>query len=360
MQDPEGLVAAFLDGGPGLWLAPGEGVAPADCVVVATSGSTGEAKHVVLHREALIAAARAAEDRLGFTATWHLTLAPQYVAGLMVLVRGRLGDGVRTASSDLTDLCLAPGRNCLSIVATQLYRALEAPALAATLAGFDAVLVGGAALRPELRSRAEDAGIPVIETYGMSETCGGVVWDGVPLPGVEITLGEQGRVRVGGPMVFEGYLDPADGEAAGALRRVAVLASSDATRSGTRAPAASPAPQPPVVTNDRGRWDGDRLVIEGRVDDVVVSGGVNVDLAEVRRAVLAVEPEAEVLAVDDPEWGARIVLFAPSGTLQRWRDKLRSHLPAAALPRQLMVVEELPRTAGGKPDRKCLLELVKS
>ncbi len=386
MQDPEGLVAAFLDGGPGLWLAPGEGVAPADCVVVATSGSTGEAKHVVLHREALIAAARAAEDRLGFTATWHLTLAPQYVAGLMVLVRGRLGDGVRTASSDLTDLCLAPGRNCLSIVATQLYRALEAPALAATLAGFDAVLVGGAALRPELRSRAEDAGIPVIETYGMSETCGGVVWDGVPLPGVEITLGEQGRVRVGGPMVFEGYLDPADGEAAGALRRVAVLASSDATRSGTsavlassdatrsgtsavperesyerrRAPAASPAPQPPVVTNDRGRWDGDRLVIEGRVDDVVVSGGVNVDLAEVRRAVLAVEPEAEVLAVDDPEWGARIVLFAPSGPLQRWRDKLRSHLPAAALPRQLVVVEELPRTAGGKPDRKCLLELVKS
>ena len=115
-----------------------------------------------------------------------------------------------------------------------------------------------------------------------------------------------------------------------------------------------------MVTNDRGRWDGDRLVIEGRVDDVVVSGGVNVDLAEVRRAVLAAEPEAEVLAVDDPEWGARIVLFAPSGPLQRWRDKLRSHLPAAALPRQLVVVEELPRTGGGKPDRKCLLELVKS
>lgn len=317
MHELIGSVATLLDGGPGLWLAPGEGAAPEGCAVVATSGSTGDAKLVVLHRDALAAAAWAATERLGFTATWHLALAPQYVAGLMVLVRGHLGDGVRTASSDLTDLDPAPGRNCVSIVATQLYRALEVPSTTATLARFDAVLVGGAALRPELRTRAEGAGIRVIETYGMSETCGGVVWDGVPLPGVQVTLGEHGRVQLDGPT---GH----------------------------------------IVTNDRAHWEGERLVIDGRIDDVVISGGVNVDLAEVRRAVLAVEQEAEVLAVEDPEWGARVVLFAPGGTLQEWRDRLRELLPAAALPRQLVTVARLPRTGGGKPDRKSLLQLVQS
>ncbi|MCG6567302.1 AMP-binding protein [Tessaracoccus sp. ZS01] len=322
-------VRDLLDGGPGLWLAPGSGTAPDGCAVVATSGSTGDAKLVVLHRTALAAAARAAEERLGFTATWHLTLAPHYVAGLMVLVRGQVGDGVRTASPDLTDLDPAPGRNCLSIVATQLYRALESPALSAMLGRFDAVLVGGAALRPELRARAEAAGIRVIETYGMSETCGGVVWDGVPLPGVRITVGELGRIEIGGPTVFEGYLGhPAAGGA--------------------------------VLTNDRGHWADGRLIIDGRFDDVVISGGVNVDLAEVRRAVAALDPETDVLAVDDPEWGARVVLFATGGTLETWRDTLRGSLPAPALPRQLVTVETLPRTGGGKPDRRSLLGLVKS
>ncbi|MDO5676061.1 MAG: AMP-binding protein [Propionibacteriaceae bacterium] len=352
MQEESLAVAEFLDGGPGLWLAPGSGVPPADCAVVATSGSTGDAKLVVLHREALVAAARAAEERLGFAATWHLTLAPQYVAGLMVLVRGLLGDGVRAASSDLADLELVPGRNCLSVVGTQLYRALESQELAETLARFDAVLVGGAALRPELRARAEHAGIRVIETYGMSETCGGVVWDGVPLPGVEITLGDRGRVEIAGPMVFEGYLGEAGLEGRAALRR-RWLASSQATLRDQQ-------DTQRVLTNDRGRWEGDRLIIEGRVDDVIISGGVNVDLAAVRRAVLAVDPEAEVLAVDDAEWGARVVLFAPSGTLDGWRETLRSALPPAALPRQLVIVKQLPRTGGGKPDRKSLLELVQS
>ncbi|MFD0867406.1 AMP-binding protein, partial [Tessaracoccus lubricantis] len=270
-----------------------------------------------------------------FDATWHLTLAPQYVAGLMVLVRGHLGDGVRTAASDLSGLDPAPGRNCLSIVATQLYRALESPSVTAMLARFDAVLVGGAALRPELRSRAEAEGVRVIETYGMSETCGGVVWDGAPLPGVEVTLGERGRIGIGGPTVFEGYLDDS-----GALRPSAVNGM--------------------VVTNDRGHFEAGRLVIDGRFDDVVISGGVNVDLAQVRRAVAALDPDTDVLAVDDAEWGARVVLFATSGTLASWRDDLRGTLPPAALPRQLVTLDALPRTGGGKPDRGILLGLVQS
>lgn len=90
-------VRGLLDRGEGLWLADGEGAAPAGTAVVGTSGSTGEPKRVVLRRDALVAAARAAEERLGFAATWHLALDPRYVAGLMVLVRGLLGDGVAEA-----------------------------------------------------------------------------------------------------------------------------------------------------------------------------------------------------------------------------------------------------------------------
>lgn len=328
-------VARLLDGGPGLWLAPGHGDAPAGSVVVETSGSTGGAKRVVLHRDALIAASDAAAARLGFRGTWHLALQPRYVAGLMVLVRGLLGDGVRAAASDLADLEVGPGRNCVSVVATQLYRALQSPAITARLARFDAILVGGAALSPGLRARAEDAGLAVIETYGMSETCGGIAWDGLPLPGVAIGLDAEDRVLIGGPTLFSGYLGRPE-----LTRQVLV----DGV----------------LRTLDRGRVDGGRLTIEGRMDDVLISGGVNVDLADVRAAVAELDAEAAVLGVDDDEWGARVVLFATSGTLPQWRDRLRGRLPAACLPRQLVLVDAVPRTPGGKPDRAALLDAVDS
>lgn len=323
-------VRGLLDRGEGLWLADGEGAAPAGTAVVGTSGSTGEPKRVVLRRDALVAAARAAEERLGFAATWHLALDPRYVAGLMVLVRGLLGDGVAEAGPDLATLRPREGRNAVSLVATQLYRALTSPGTTRALAAFDAVLVGGAALAPGLRARAEAAGIRVIETYGMSETCGGVVWDGVPLPGVDVRLGERGRVELAGPTVFSGYLGRPD--------LTAEVLSDGAVRTG-----------------DRGHLAPDgRLVVDGRLDDVVQSGGVNVDLAAVRAAAAALDPETAVLAVDDEEWGARVVLVATGGTLDDWRDRLRPALPAVCLPRRLVVVDRIPRGPGGKPDRAAL------
>ncbi len=325
----------LIDDRAGLWLADGVGEAPPACAVVGTSGTTGTAKRVVLSRQALLAAASAAHTRLGFTATWHLALSPRYVAGLMVIVRGLEGDGIRQADPSLTDLAPAPGRNAVSVVPTQLYRALDDPGRAAALAAFDAVLVGGAALDPGLRTRAVDAGIRVVETYGTSETCGGVVWDGVPLPGVEVRLGESGRISIAGPTLFDGYLGAPD-------------LTADTLVDGA------------VVTRDRGHWADGRLVIDGRIDDVVISGGVNVDLADVRRAVAAIDADTEVLAVDDPEWGARIVLVATRGAIDLWRDRLRPALPPAALPRQLLLVDAVPRTAGGKPDREKLLELLRS
>src|SRR5690606_38183799 len=94
-----------------------------------------------------------------------------------------------------------------SLVPTQLHRMVREPADAAALAGLRAVLVGGAGTDPALRAEAEAAGIRVVATYGVSETAGGCVYDGVPLDGVAVTLGPDGRIRLGGPTLFDGYLD---------------------------------------------------------------------------------------------------------------------------------------------------------
>lgn len=337
-------VAGMLDGGPALWHAdtPRPAVLP-DTVgaVVETSGSTGAGKRVVLSRDALRAAAQASRTQLGADLTWHLVLPPRYVAGLMVLVRSlTAGREPVVASADLSDLRATGGGDAVSIVGTQLHRALGDPDRTERLSHFDAVLVGGSALAPTLRRRAESAGIRVTETYGMSETCGGVLWDGVALPGtiVELIHGEGApaggaRLALGGPTLFDGYMND-DG----------II--EPATQDGL------------FFTADWGRRQRGRFVVGGRLDDVVITGGVNVDLAAVRRAVEDVDPEAAVLAVEDAEWGKRIVLFASGGTLATWRDRLAVHLERTALPRELVLVGSLPRTAGGKPDRSALLALV--
>lgn len=343
VTDPGPLIRAaveMFDGGPALWWAPSTPptLSPDVGAVVATSGSTGAPKLVVLSRPALRAAASSAQTRLGGPLTWHLALPPRYVAGLMVVLRAAVADRpVVAASRDLSDLAATGDGDAVSLVPTQLHRALADPGLSRRLSRFDAVLVGGAGLPVELRERADAAGIRVIETYGMSETCGGCVWDGVALPGVDVALEPApglpegaGRVTLAGPMLFDGYHgDPA--------------ATAEVLGDGR------------LHTADWGRLIDDRLELGGRIDDVVITGGVNVDLGAVRRAVAAVEPDAAVLAVPDPEWGSRIVLFAPSGTLDGWRGLLADSLGREALPRQLVVVDPLPRTDGGKPDRAALL-----
>ena len=327
-------VSRMLDGGPALWLADGPRPRlPRDVgVVVQTSGTTGTARRVVLSREALRAAARAARERVGGDLTWHLALPGRYVAGLMVQVRSAVaGRRAPVVPTDLEGLAPTGDGDAISLVPTQLHRALGDAAVTQRLRAFDLILLGGAPLGAGLRERAGDAGLAVVESYGMSETSGGVVWDGKPLPGVWIGLCD-GRVSIGGPTLFDGYLDdPA--------------ATAEAMEEGT------------LLTHDRGRWEGGRLVITGRVDDVVISGGVNVDLAEVRAAAARLDPETAVLAVPDAEWGTRVVLFAPGGDLAGWREALAGALPRTWLPRQL-VVTSIPRTPGGKPDREALSGLI--
>ncbi|WP_412053679.1 AMP-binding protein [Arachnia propionica] len=327
-------VSRMLEGGAALWLADGpaprlpRGVG----AVVQTSGTTGTARRVVLSRDALRAAAGAARERVGGDLTWHLALPGRYVAGLMVQVRSAVaGRRAPVVPTDLEGLAPTGDGDAISLVPTQLHRALGDAAVTQRLRAFDLILLGGAPLGAGLRERAGDAGLAVVESYGMSETSGGVVWDGKPLPGVWIGLCD-GRVSIGGPTLFDGYLDdPA--------------ATAEAMEEGT------------LLTHDRGRWEGGRLVITGRVDDVVISGGVNVDLAEVRAAAARIDPETAVLAVPDAEWGTRVVLFAPGGDLAGWREALAGALPRTWLPRQL-VGTPIPRTPGGKPDREALSGLI--
>jgi O-succinylbenzoic acid--CoA ligase len=360
VEGPElpGALAAALDGGPPVAPLPPEPVEraralralrldePADpgaAVVVLSSGSTGEPKAVVLSAAAIRAGAEATHDRLGGPGHWLLPLPSHYVAGLMVHARaGLAGTAVVPLAGDLSDLTsarLPDGRRYLSVVPTQLVRALEQPTLVDALAGLDAVLVGGGAVDPTVLARARAAGIACVTTYGMSETCGGCVYDGVPLAGVDLTVGEDERISVGGPVLFSGYRGRPD-------------LTADALVDGR------------YRTADRGGWstapDGTpRLQVLGRLDDVVVSGGYNVDLAavEARAHAWPARGTAEVVVVGVPhaEWGTEVVAVAdaplPHDGLRDW---VRAELPAFAAPRRLVVLDQLPRTSSGKVDRRRL------
>jgi o-succinylbenzoate---CoA ligase len=192
------------------------------------------------------------------------------------------------------------------------------------------VLLGGGPIDPALRARAEEAGVRVVATYGSAETCGGCVYDGHPLDGVALALGVDGRVRIGGPVLFEGYQgDPA--------------LTAEVLVDGW------------FLTSDAGRLDPDgRLQLLGRIDDVVVTGGVNVAAPAVA-ARLRTHPavrSAEVLGVPDEEWGSRLVAFVVgTATLDELREWVALERPRSWAPRQLVVLPEIPMLPNGKPDR---------
>lgn len=320
-------------------------------LVVATSGSTGEPKGALLQASALGASASATHDRLGGPGTWLLALAPHHVAGAQVLLRsvaagtvperldlrpGFAVDGFVHATNALSER--TSSRRYTALVPTQLVRLLDAgPRAVCALRAFDAVLLGGAAATPALLARARDAGVAVVTTYGMSETCGGCVYDGVPLDGVQVAVDD--RIRLGGPVVARGYrLQP---DSPKFLRR-----------NGVRW----------FETDDVGSLDGDLLSVHGRADDVIVTGGKKVSPQAVE-AVLAEVPgvrECLVVGVPDLEWGQRVVaLVVGEAHLQVLRDKATERLGAAAAPRAVVAVDDLPRKALGKPDRAAAAALAR-
>jgi o-succinylbenzoate---CoA ligase len=225
------------------------------------------------------------------------------------------------------------GRRYLAVVPTQLGRALDQPDLGEALRALDAVLVGGSALDPSLRSRAERAQINVVASYGMTETCGGCVYDGLPLDGVSVSVEPATqRIRIASVTNFSGY-------------RLRPDLTSTTLNDGT------------LITQDRGEWSSDgRLQVLGRVDDHVITGGINVDLAELERACTSwpglAGAELAVVAVPDVRWGHKIVAVTNgSGSAAGLRSYLEERLPRHAAPREVVHLGALPRTAAGKIDR---------
>ena len=312
-------------------------------LVVLTSGSTGDGRGVLLGADALQASATATLARLGGPGGWVLALPVSAVAGLQVLVRSALAGrapAVLAPGDRLADaLDRAPGdRRYTALVPTQLRRFLAAEPEA--LRAFDAVLVGGAATDPALLAGARDAGVAVVTTYGMSETAGGCVYDGVPLDGVGVRATDAG-VELSGPQLALGYrLDPA--------------ATAEAFVDGW------------FRTRDAGALDAaGRLTVLGRLDDVVVTGGVNVAPPAVE-AALREHPDvadAVVLGRPDAEWGARVVAaVVPSpgaspdlAVLRAW---VGERLGAPAAPKELHVLDAVPVLHTGKPDRRAVARLI--
>ncbi|MET1134163.1 MAG: AMP-binding protein [Aeromicrobium sp.] len=295
-------------------------------LVMRTSGSTGEPKSIRLSHAAVLASAHAALSRLGGPAQWLSALPATGVGGLQVLVRSIVAGTEPVFLDEHPDLeaavaAMTGERRYASLVPTQLFRLVEA-GRAEALSGLDAVLLGGAAAPRAVLERAAEAGVRIVRTYGMTETCGGCVYDGIALDGVRLRIEDDGRVAIAGPVLAEDL-----GEW--------------------------------MVTNDLGRLDADgRLSVLGRADQVAVSGGVNVPLAAVE-SVLRDEPgvlDVVVVAQPDPEWGQRVVAFVV-GDLDRARAAAaveRAGHPRAWTPRAVHTLDTLPLLPGGKPDRVAL------
>jgi O-succinylbenzoic acid--CoA ligase len=318
-------------------LAPDEPLEDGADLVVVTSGSTGAARGVLLPASALRASATATLERLGGPGTWLLALPVSAVAGLQVLVRSALAGTVPTVlapGEPLADAVarLPTGRRYTALVPTQLRRCLDAEPDA--LRALDAVLVGGAAADPALLARAREAGVAVVTTYGMTETSGGCVYDGVPLDGVRVRV-DDGGVAVSGPVLALGYRRDPEGTAA-------AFAGGE------------------FRTRDAGTVDAHgRLTVTGRLDDVVVTGGVNVAPQAVEGALRA-HPDVDdavVFGRPDDEWGQRVVAAvvprdgaAPDlAALRAW---VAGRLGAPSAPRELHLVDAVPTLHTGKPDRR--------
>ncbi len=317
---------------------PAPGVGPDTAVVIATSGSTGQPKGVELSAAALLTSARASLDRIGARPgeRWLCCLPAFHIAGIQVLVRSLLAGAAPVVTGRLDPGVLAAsGCAHVAVVPTQLRRLVDA---GADLGALRTVLLGGAAVPPGLLGDARAAGARVVTTYGMSETSGGCVYDGMPLDDVSVAIGPDGRIRIAGPVLFSGY-------------RLRPDLTAQALDGGW------------FVTSDLGSiGPSGELAVRGRADDVINTGGEKVVAAEVEAALgtCAGVRDAAVVGRQDPEWGelvtAVVVPADPSAppSLADIRAWLRDRLPVYAVPAALLLVREMPLLPSGKPDREAL------
>ncbi|AIJ20562.1 o-succinylbenzoate--CoA ligase [Amycolatopsis methanolica] len=361
-----GAVAAALDGGEAVLpldggdpkaagllagMRPEEPVEPGTAVIIATSGSTGEPKGVLLSAAALQASAAATHARLGGPGRWLLATPANYIGGLQVLVRSMLAGQpfavlppgpfrAERFAEAARPVLAGDGPRYTAMVPTQLTRLLDAggPGLDAAKA-FDAIILGAAATTPALRARAAEAGVRIVPSYGMSETASGCVYDGVPLDGVDVRIAEDGRILIAGPVLTHGYR----------LRPDLTAAAFDGGW---------------FRTGDRGQLRDGRLEVLGRLDDVINTGGVKVSAAAVERLITALPGVREtcVVGLPDAEWGqvvaAAVVPEGEAPDVDELRAAVRSAAGAAAVPKRVEFVTTLPLRGPGKIDRTAVAEQI--
>jgi O-succinylbenzoic acid--CoA ligase len=337
-------------------------------VVVATSGSTGDPAGVLLSATALTFAATSGQEQLGGPGHWLVAVPVTSVGGLMTLVRsvtagtdpifwpGLGGAESFTAESFLPaaeELLVRAngGRSYLSLVPTQLDRLVRSGgAVLEVLARFSAIVIGAAELSQTTRHSAVSAGVKVVRSYGLSETCGGICYEGHLFDQVTAKIEAPdghgvGRVIIGGPTLASGYRLAPD-------RTVERFGPSG------------------LRTEDLGRIDDGRLTVVGRTDDVVQIGGTAVALnavADVLRRQPGVH-DAAAVAIADAEWGGRVVAIlvpaahriADDDLLPRLQRAVSDRLGRLAAPVAIRKVAELPLLPNGKPDRQALLALAES
>lgn len=303
-------------------------------LIVESSGSTGSPKRIELSSAALLASAMASQARLGGAGQWLLALPINFVAGANVLIRSLVAEtqpilmntalpftpeGFARAASMMTG-----ERRYTSLVPTQIERLAKAVAidefLLAQLQRFDAILVGGQAPNPVTIESLRARGIRVIETYGMTETCGGCVYDGTPLDGVKVELVGESRIQISGSMLANEFA--ADGA---------------------------------FITNDLGAFDADnRLRVLGRIDRVIASGGIKIALDRVEQLAALVPGVVELaaVAVGDAEWGQRvaIVYLGSPEVADNIAEALADTLGPAGKPVRVVRVDKIPRLGNSKPD----------
>lgn len=368
-DDPRDLLRALrgavLGAGPAIALG-GAPDLPAEVpagtgVVLTTSGSTGTPKSVVLSRSALTSSALATAARIG-EGDWLLPLAGGYIAGVQVMVRslvagrdpailaGRFsGAAFAHAASGMHSTrggTLVP--RFTSLVPAQLQTLVDAgeedPRVARALAAFDTILVGGQALARPLQERAEALGARIVRTYGSTETSGGCVYDGVPLDGVRVEEYE-GELRIQGPNLADGYLGDA-----GRTERTFV-----ADQGGSRW----------YRTGDAGSVSGGVVTVTGRIDNVIISGGINVSLDRVERTVHGVRglEDAVVVGASHARWGEAPVIVTATGSadlLGEARAAVEREIGKHARPDRVVRVAQIPRLPNGKPDRRASRALAQS
>ena len=331
-------------------LGAGEPIDDRCTLVVSTSGTTGTPKGAMHSARSLSASATATAEALGGPGSWLLTLPPHHIAGLQVLLRSYaagfepvvvdVSGGFDPSAVPAAVAAMSGPRRYTSLVPLQLRKALTDPAATEALAELDAILVGGAATPPALAEAAQAAGLKVVRTYGMSETAGGCVYDGVPLPGTQMRIAQPGadgvgRVELGGATVAFGY----------------------------RNLPGHPAFADPgwFRTDDLGAIDDGVLRIVGRADEAISTGGLTV-VPQVVEAVLdgvAGVAACAVFSVPDEALGEAVAVAVVPGddgapSLGELRDAVTARLDRYAAPRHLFVVDQLPLRGVGKPDRRAL------